>query len=357
MSSAVNLERPGKINKPIIKIEKMSKTFVSKDRKGVFKGKMKKVEALKEVDLEIMEGEIFGLLGPNGAGKTTLIKCLTTLLLPTSGQAEINGYNLMKEDNMVRTSMGCMLMGERGMYWKLTGRENLDYFGALYHIPKPVRKKKIDELIDLLKLQDFMDRTVETYSSGQKMILAFAKALINEAPILVLDEPTVTMDVHAARELREIVKDLNAKGHTILYTTHIMQEAEELCDRIAIIDKGIIMAIGTPEELKMMVEHEDIVTVEGIISKDAVLALKSIHGVKDSIITSEKNGLSVISVTCENSREILPGIIETITRHGGRIELISPETVSLEDVFIKLTGRSLSTDTREVIKEEKSGQN
>ena len=344
------------MTRPIIQIKGLSKTFVSKERKGgVFKGKKKKVHALKEIDLEVMEGEIFGLLGPNGAGKTTLIKCITTLLIPSSGNARINGFNLFKESNMIRASMGAMLMGERGLYWKLTGRENLDYFGALYHVPKDVRTKKINDLVKLLKLEEFIDRTVETYSSGQKMILAFAKALINEAPILILDEPTVTMDVHAAKELREIVKDLNAKGHTILYTTHIMQEADELCDRVAIIDKGKIMAIGTPAELKEMIEQEDIVAIEGILPKKAIEALRQIPGVKDAVIGSEKENRTVISVICENSRKLLPRIIETITENEGQIEYINPKDVSLEDVFIKLTGRSLSVDTRKVIKEEKKG--
>lgn len=344
------------MTKPIIQIRGLSKTFISKERKGgVFRGRKKRVHALKSVDLEVMEGEIFGLLGPNGAGKTTLIKCLTTLLLPTSGNAKINGFDLFKESNMVRASIGAMLMGERGLYWKLTGRENLDYFGALYHVPKEVRTEKINDLVDMLKLHDFIDRTVETYSSGQKMILAFAKALINEAPILILDEPTVTMDVHAAKELREIVKQLNASGHTIVYTTHIMQEADELCDRVAIIDKGKIMATGTPAELKGMIEQEDVVSIEGILPNAAVVAIRRIPGVKDAVIGSEKDGRTTVSIICENSRKLLPRIIETITENEGQIEYINPKDVTLEDVFIKLTGRSLSVDTRKVIKEEKKG--
>ncbi len=339
--------------KPIIQIRGMSKTFSSKERKGgVFKGKRKKVRALIDVDLDIMEGEIFGILGPNGAGKTTLIKCLTTLLLPTAGKAKINGFHLEKEDTMVRASLGCMLMGERGMYWKLTGRENLDYFGALYHVPKKLRKEKIKELVELLKLHDFIDRTVETYSSGQKMILAFAKALVNEAPIIILDEPTVTMDVHVAKELREIVKGLNAKGHTIVYTTHIMQEAEELCDRVAIIDKGKIMTIGTPDELRQTIEQESSVAIEGIIPQKAIDEMKALAGVRDAVVKSQKNGHITLSVICENSRKLLPGIIQTITANDGHIEYISPTDVTLEDVFIKLTGRSLSVDTRVVVKDD-----
>src|SRR3989454_5412224 len=177
----------------IIRVEALSKTFTTKERRKGHKGK-RTVQALKDVNLEVYDGENFGLLGPNGAGKTTLIKCLTTLLLPTSGTAWVNGYNIEAAEDSVRASLGCMLMGDRGLYWKLTGRENLDYFGALYHVPRGPRRKRMDYLIDLLKIEDFADRTVETYSSGQKMLLAFGRALVNDAPILFFDEPTVTMD-------------------------------------------------------------------------------------------------------------------------------------------------------------------
>ncbi len=341
---------------PIIKIENISKTFISKERKKLFRAKKRKIEALKNIDLEIYDGEIFGLLGPNGAGKTTLIKCLTTLLLPTSGTAWINGYNLQKHENLVRASIGCMLMGERGLYWKLTGRENLDYFGSLYHVPKKIRRKKIEELIELLKLRDFIDRTVETYSSGQKMILAFAKSLINEAPILFLDEPTVTMDVHAARELRSIVKGLNENGHTIVYTTHLMHEADELCDRVAIIDKGEIIALGSPQELKSSIEHKDAVNVEGTIPPNVVDNIRALPGIREVIVKSESNGKTKLNILCENSRMMLPKIIEVMTTNNAQIEYISPQDITLEDVFIVKTGRALSIDTREVVKKRKTGR-
>ncbi|MBI1877681.1 MAG: ABC transporter ATP-binding protein, partial [Chloroflexi bacterium] len=162
-----------------VKIENLTKTYLTRQRQGLFKSAKKQVEALKGVSFEIQPGEIFGLLGPNGAGKTTLIKCLTTLLLPTSGEAWVNGFHLTREPNPIRASVGCMLMGERGLYWKLTGRENLLFFGALYHLSPPDRRRRTDEIIERLNLGQLADRAVETYSSGQKMKLAFAKALIN----------------------------------------------------------------------------------------------------------------------------------------------------------------------------------
>lgn len=153
--------------------------YHTRQRRGLFRAEETEVVALKDLSLEIRPGEVFGLLGPNGAGKTTLIKCLTTLLLLTSGDAWINGYHLTEQDNEIRASVGCMLMGERGLYWKLTGRENLIFFGALYHLSPADRRRRADAIIEQLGLQDLADRTVETYSSGQKMkfaLLSFQRA-------------------------------------------------------------------------------------------------------------------------------------------------------------------------------------
>jgi len=333
------------MRQPIIRIENLSKTYLSKERKKGRRGKTK-VQALDDVSLSIDDGEVFGLLGPNGAGKTTLIKCLTTLLLPTSGSAWINGYDVLHQEDFVRASIGCMLMGDRGLYWKLTGRENLDYFGALYHVPREVRRKRIEDLITLLKLNDFVDRTVETYSAGQRMILAFAKALVNDAPILILDEPTVTMDVPTARELRHIVKELNRQGKTILYTTHLMHEAEELCERVAIIDHGKIIALGTTADLKASIATEDVVQLEGIFPELTIRRMRAIPGVREVSVTATDAGLTKLDVACENSRLMLPRIIDAVTGNGASVQVIRPKEVTLEDVFVAKTGRTLSVDTR-----------
>lgn len=340
----------------IIRVESLSKTFITKERKKGQKKKKRVVEALKDVNLDVFVGENFGLLGPNGAGKTTLIKCLTTLLLPTSGTAWVNGYNIEKSEDQVRASLGCMLMGDRGLYWKLTGRENLDYFGALYHVPRDVRQKRIDFLIDLLKIDEFAHRTVETFSSGQKMLLAFAKALVNDAPILFFDEPTVTMDVPTARELRRIVRALNKEeGKTIVYTTHLMHEAEELCDRVAIIDRGQIIALGTPNELKSSLVRDDVVQMEGVFPTTVVERIRSIPGIRSVTVRDEAEGRVRLAVQCENSRLLLPRMIEAASSDGASLEYIKPQEVTLEDVFITRTGRSLAVDTREVVKEAASG--
>ncbi len=339
---------------PIIRVEGVSKTFVSKERKKGQRGK-KQVQALKDVSVDIFDREVFGLLGPNGAGKTTLIKCLTTLLVPTSGRAWVNGFDVLTQADHVRASIGCMLMGDRGLYWKLTGRENLDFFGALYHVPRDPRRKRIEDLIALLKLGDFVDRTVETYSSGQRMIVAFAKALINDAPILILDEPTVTMDVPTARDLRHIVKELNAQGKTILYTTHLMHEAEELCDRVAIIDHGQIIALGSSKDLRASIAHEDVVSLEGVFPDPSVERLRAIPGILNVAATAEGSGRMNLEVLCQNSRAMLPKIIESVAGNGATIEYIKPKEATLEDVFIAKTGRTLNVDTR-VLGEREAGR-
>jgi ABC-2 type transport system ATP-binding protein len=328
-----------------VRTEKLSKTYEVRARKGMFKSEKRSVEALKGVSLEVNQGEIFGLLGPNGAGKTTLIKMLTTLLIPTSGDAWINGYNVTREENKVRASVGCMLMGERGLYWKLTGRENLEYFGALYHLDPSARRKRANQIIDLLKLGEIADRMVESYSSGQKMNLAFGKALINDAPLLVLDEPTNTLDVPSASELRSIVRQQNAQGKTIIYTTHIMSEAETLCDRVAIIDRGELLALGTVDELKTSLQREGVTHIEGVIPAKAEEAVRAIPSVLRTTRTA-KNGGALLTVVTASGREILPQLIEALTHSFAVIQKITPEELTLEDVFIAKTGRTLAEDTR-----------
>ncbi len=333
----------------IIRVEQLSKTFESKERKKGERKKLKRVQALKDVTFEIADGEVFGLLGPNGAGKTTLIKCLTTLLLPTSGKAWVNGYSVMDEEDAVRASIGCMLMGDRGLYWKLTGRENLDYFGSLYHVPKAARRERIDRLVELLHVGDFIDRTVETYSSGQKMLIAFAKSLINDAPILILDEPTVTLDVPTARELRTIVQQLNQAGKTVLYTTHLMHEAEELCDRVAIMDHGEIIAFGTPDDLKKSLGLEDVVNLEGVFPPAAMKAVQELGGVSKVAVKSESGGKATLSVLTKSDGGLLPQIIDVLMRNGSTILHVRPKEATLEDVFIAKTGRTLDVDTRQIV--------
>jgi ABC-2 type transport system ATP-binding protein len=299
--------------------------------------------AVDGVDLEIGKGEIFGLLGPNGAGKSTTIRMLCTLLEPTSGTATVNGFDVVKQANDVRRSLGTLLAGERSIYWKLTGRENLEYFAALYHIPPTVARRRVDELIERMELKERGNELVEKYSTGMKQRVAIAKALLARPPILLLDEPTLGLDPQAARKLRELISELKQEGHTILLTTHYMEEADQLSDRIGIIDHGKVIALDTSANLKKRIDQKEIIKLE-LSGWHAEIAekLKSISGIEK--LTTHQQGdadLWEVNLQADNSRTALPRIVESISGNGTRLVNMNVVKPSLEDVFIDLTGRAL----------------
>ncbi len=299
--------------------------------------------AVNGVDLEIRRGEIFGLLGPNGAGKSTTIRMLCTLLEPTSGTATVNGFDVVKQANEVRRNLGTVLAGERSIYWKLSGRENLEYFAALYHIPPAVAKKRVDELIERMELKDRANELVEKYSTGMRQRIAIAKALLARPPILLLDEPTLGLDPQAARNLRELIATLKSEGHTILLTTHYMEEADQLSDRIGIIDAGKVIALDTPEGLKRRIDQKEIIRLELTGWHDDLAdSLKKISGIET--LTTRQQGeadLWEVNMQARNSRAALPRIVETISGNGTRLVNMNIVKPSLEDVFIHLTGKAL----------------
>ena len=299
--------------------------------------------AVDGVNLQIERGEIFGLLGPNGAGKSTTIRMLCTLLEPTSGVAHVNGFDVVKQANDVRRNLGTVLAGERSIYWKLTGRENLEYFAALYHIPPAVARKRVDELIERMELKDRANELVEKYSTGMRQRVAISKALLARPPILLLDEPTLGLDPQAARNLRELILQLKDEGHTILLTTHYMEEADQLSDRIGIIDTGKIIALDTPEHLKNRIGQKEVVRLEISGWYDKIgEQLRSLSGVDNmSARKLEGDGLWEISLQSANSRGILSGVVETVNHNGTRLLNMNIVRPTLEDVFINLTGKAL----------------
>ena len=341
--AAVPIVRSPRATQGQVVVEGLGKRYETTKRKGWFRTERVSVEALADVSFEIAPGEVFGLLGPNGAGKTTLIKCLTTLLVPSSGRAWVNGHLLTRDDARIRAGIGCMLMGERGLYWKLTARENLRFFGALHHLRPEEARARGEPLLERFGLAEIADRAVETYSSGQRMKLSFAKALINDAPLLFLDEPTNTLDPASARELRAAVQQLRREGRTIIYTTHIMSEAETLCDRVAVIDRGRMLALGTVEELKESQRGEEIVHITGIIPQAAGDAVRALACVREAAWVPGSDGWGRLTVVARARGErILPELITTLVAHGTVVQQVSPEEVTLEDVFIAHTGRSLA---------------
>jgi ABC-2 type transport system ATP-binding protein len=319
-----------------IQANSLNKTFLTKT--GLWRTKTKSTIAVNDISLDIQRGELFGLLGPNGAGKTTTVKMLTTLLLPTSGTASILGMDVVRQTLDVRRHIGFAFSGSRGLYNRLTANQNMRYFAELYALDPPAAQKRIAELLEMVGLLDRADDKVETYSSGMVQRLHLARALLHDPEILFLDEPTVGIDPVGARQLRHTVRNLNALGKTILLTTHYMAEAEELCDRIAIINKGKIVALDSPEALK----HR--------ISGDSVIeASVSANGVQE--ILERLNTLDGKTVV-ELKKSVDPQILVIRTSEPARVlELLSaflkPEYIqglevrnqTLEDVYVTIINR------------------
>lgn len=326
-----------------VEVRALSKNFATKEG-PILRKKRKFLVAVDEISFSVPRSEIFGLLGPNGAGKTTTIKMLCTLITPTSGDAFINGHSIVEEPQKVRESLGVMLTGERTLYWKLTGRENLEYFAALYHLQHSDTRKRIDCLLQLLGLSDREDTVVENYSTGMRIRLSFAKALLNEAPVLLFDEPTASLDPQSSRLIRDIIRDLKNEGYAIILTTHNMDEADVLSDRVAIIDHGRIVRSGSPSELKEKVKSNDVIEIEGHnLSEQTANALQSfseISKVAVSAIDSIDN-TALLRIHAEKGKEVLPKLLEFLVRKQVSITKVSFIEPTLEDVFIEETGRSL----------------
>ena len=237
-------------SKMVISVKNLKRTFSIRDTGEAF-------EALKGISFSIQRGEIFGLLGPNGAGKSTTIKILSTMLLPTSGEVEISGFDIYKDEQKIRERINFIFGGERSLYFRLSAEDNLFYFADLYKISRKKQLELVPELLELVGLGNVGKRRVETFSKGMKQRLQIARALLNDPEIIFLDEPSIGLDPVGALELRNIIKELAKKGKTILLTTHYMAEAEELCDRIAIINHGEIVTCGTLPEIASLISDEE----------------------------------------------------------------------------------------------------
>ena len=303
--------------------------------------KRDRFRAVDGIDLVVEPGEIFGLLGPNGAGKTTTMKMLATLLIPTSGTIRVLGIDPLARPREVRARLGAMLSGERSLYWKLTGRENLEYFAALYHVPPGKTKARIENVLAAVKLADRADDYVERYSTGMRQRLALARALLPDPPLVVLDEPTVGLDPQASRDLRDRVRELKAQGRTVLLTTHYMEEADQLCDRVAIIDHGRIVALDTPAALKRTIRAEEVVHLEiGVDGNDANV-IDRLARIATVARTQRQNGTLNVTAHCASARDFVPAAFDAARSSGATIRHIEVVPVTLEDVFLALTGRAL----------------
>jgi len=292
--------------------------------------------AVDRVDLEIAKGELFGLLGPNGAGKSTLIKMLTTMLRPTAGEARVWGHDVAKERNEVRSSIGVVFQ-DPSIDNMLTGRENLDFHGRMYGLDSALRRRRIDEVLDLVDLTDKADIKMEDYSGGMQRRLEIARGLMHHPNVLFLDEPTLGLDAQTRRHIWKYIENMNAQeGVTIVLTTHYMEEADYLCDRVAIVDNGRIVALDTPKALKDMI-GADTITLEAEFGQETLLAsLRSFDWIKEA---ATPNG--ALELRVDHAQARVPEVMQVAYRNGVTVKSVALHEPTLEDVFLKLTGKKM----------------
>ncbi len=330
----------------VVAAENLRKSYETYLRRGLFNREKKVVEALKGVSFRIYRGEVFGLLGPNGAGKTTTVKILSTLLLPDSGKATVLGYDVVKEAVEVRRRIGVSLTVEKGFFWKLTGRENLMYFGMLYGMDGAELKQRVQKMLELVGLEELgsSDKLYEEYSLGMKARLSIARALLTDPELLILDEPTLGLDPPSARLLRELlIKVAHQEGKTVLITTHNMFEVEIVCDRLAIINEGIIVAMDTVDGLKDLVSEE--ITLEMLVVLPARVSLKQLREEISEVVSSrvevdpteEGTRIRVVMRPLEKE-QATQEMLRRLHSMGCSVRRIEVKEPTLEDVFIELTG-------------------
>ena len=317
-----------------IEAENLQRTY--RTHTGTIRRRTKDIHAVRGVSFTIEPGELFGLLGPNGAGKTTTIKMLITLLIPTGGTARVLGLDVVKDAHEVRKRIGYVFGGERGVYERLSGYDNLRYFAELYGVPARLQKQRIEELLELVGLKGREHERAEGYSRGMKQRLHVARGLLHDPEVLFLDEPTIGLDPVGARELRATIASLTAAGKTILLTTHYMFEADALCDRIAVISKGEIVAEGTPADLKRGVEQGSVVEVEVYgVAEDAINRVRRLDGVT-AVAVEEREQAQVLVVQSRTELELTSAILGHLD--GGQVGRVSRREPTLEDAYVALVG-------------------
>lgn len=334
-----------------IQVEDLRRIYkIKPDKKAKAKGSkedQKTLVALDNVSLEVYEGELFGLLGPNGAGKTTLIKILTTLLAPSGGTARVAGLDVVKQADDVRRIINMVSGGETSGYGILKVHENLWMFSQFYGVTWKDANARIDELLKVVELEDKRNALVSSLSTGQRQRMNFCRGFVTDPTVMFLDEPTLGLDVHAARLVREFTRDWLKKhpDRTLLLTTHYMAEADELCDRIAIIDKGKVLACDTPANLKRMLQKQPVfeITASGI-NEATIDALGRAPGVVRVSGDPDESGSTYKLKFILEDESAIGSVVSELTRHNSSIKNLQKNEPTLEDVFIKLVGRSLTAE-------------
>ncbi len=307
-----------------VRTEALTRTYQARS-------KTPEVTALDAVSIEIEEGEVRGLLGPNGAGKTTLTKILSTVLLPTSGSASVLGRDVVAETRAVRRLIGVVFGGDRGLYPHLTARQNLTYWAALYELPNASVKKQVEALLERVGLTERADAKAQTFSRGMKQRLHLARGMIADARVLLLDEPTMGMDPLAARDFRLLIKRLQAEGRTILLTTHDMAEAEAVCDKVSLIDRGRVVAEETPQTLGRLVARHGRVDFEG--GEPALAERLSLLPGTGAVTRANGAGAFRVELTQEDA---VHGVLACLVAAG--VTSIRTSRPSLEEVYVQVIG-------------------
>jgi ABC-2 type transport system ATP-binding protein len=322
-------------------VDHVSKVYRIKEQ-GLFKRERKEVQAVSNLSLAMEPGKIIGLLGINGAGKTTTIKMCATLLEPTSGSITVDGLDVVKHDRQVKAMVNMIAGGERMLYWRLTGRENLAYFGTLYGLTGSRLRQRINELLRQVGLEEAADTPVERYSKGMKQRLQIARGLINDPKYIFLDEPTLGLDAPIARHLRQHVKELAAQeGKAILLTSHYIHEVEELCDEVYIINKGKLVAHDTPERLTKSLFAES--TLRILVPFLPEVLSRELHG----IVASKRARWETLELPDANSVELVfyseadltAEVLSLLAKHQTPVLRLTTEHPSLEDVILHLAER------------------
>jgi len=311
---------------------------IYKTTTGFVRRHKKEISAVVDLSFEVAQGELFGMLGPNGAGKTTTIKILTTLLRPTSGKVSVAGLDVARDAAKIRPLIGFAFGGERGLYYRLNGRDNLRYFAELYRLPPRKINTRVEELLELVRLRERADERVEGYSRGMKQRLHLARTLLHDPNILFLDEPTIGLDPVGARELRETIRQLHERGKTILLTTHYMFEADALCDRIVVIGKGRLLASGTPRELKSLVRDQSVVELEVFgATPELIDRLRALDFV-DSVVVEQRDLRQVLRVQTPIAEQAVPRLLASLA--GLEVGRVSVREATLEDAYVRLVERT-----------------
>jgi ABC-2 type transport system ATP-binding protein len=310
--------------------------------RNVRKGEAKSLTALEDVNLEVRKGELFGLLGPNGAGKTTLIKILTTLLSPSTGRAEVAGFDVSRDTAKVRSRINMVSGGESSGYGLLTVRENLWMFAQFYGIPSSDANRRIAELLGIVGLSDRANTKCSDLSTGLRQKMNIVRGFLTDPEVLFLDEPTLGLDVGASRDVRNFVRSwMNEdRGRSLLLTTHYMVEAEELCDRVAIISRGRVLACDTPASLKKKLQGDAIFHIQvSPLDGAGDQFLKTHPGVKQ-IVQSPMDGFASLELRLERE-DVLGSVLQSLTSRNVRLLNLVKREPTLEDVFVDLVGRSM----------------